>query len=264
MKAFLHVLAILATVGVWVADLLLLSVPAVPQRVVDADVLRVPRGAAGARVGRRGQEGVRGRRVAVFLVGLGGWIGLRFSGKIPDNPPPAVAVGERAPDFMLKDQDGKDLRLSDLTDQGRVVLIFFRGKYCLACRGALRGLVPKYKDFVDSKVAVVAVGPVTPEEAKAFELPFPVLSDLQFEATKKYGPLPREGVAGQGRAAAHDAPARQEPRHQMDARIERRAHPPRSRGNLRGAEEVASGSCSISSTSASTSPTGSSGATARP
>ena len=47
-------------------------------------------------------------------------------------------MGDRAPDFMLKDQDGKDVRLSDLTDQGRVVLIFFRGKYCLICRAALR------------------------------------------------------------------------------------------------------------------------------
>jgi peroxiredoxin len=97
---------------------------------------------------------------------------------------------------MLKDQDGKDLRLSDLTDRGRVVVIFFRGKYCLACRGALRGLVPKYEDFKSSKVAVVAVGPVTPEEAKAFELPFPVLSDLQLEATKKYGLFHEKGLLG--------------------------------------------------------------------
>jgi peroxiredoxin len=45
-------------------------------------------------------------------------------------------------------------------------------------------------------VAVVAVGPVSPEEAKAFDLPFPVLSDLQFEATRKYGLLHEKGFLG--------------------------------------------------------------------
>jgi peroxiredoxin len=49
-------------------------------------------------------------------------------------------------------------------------------------------------------VEVVAVGPVTPEEAKSFDLPFPVLSDLQFEATKKYGLFHEKGVVG------HDVP----------------------------------------------------------
>ena len=41
---------------------------------------------------------------------------------------------------------------------------------------------------------------MTPEEAKAFELPFPVLSDVAFEATKKYGLFHEKGVVG------HDVP----------------------------------------------------------
>ena len=43
---------------------------------------------------------------------------------------------------------------------------------------------------------MVAVGPVTPEEAKGFSLPFPVLSDLELEATKKYGLLHEKGMMG--------------------------------------------------------------------
>jgi len=42
----------------------------------------------------------------------------------------------------------------------------------------------------------VAVGPVTPEEAKGFGLPFPVLSDLEFEATRKYGLFHEKGLMG--------------------------------------------------------------------
>jgi len=37
---------------------------------------------------------------------------------------------------------------------------------------------------------------VTPEEAKDFGLPFPVLSDLEFEATKKYGLFHEKGLMG--------------------------------------------------------------------
>ena len=194
MKSFLHVLAILAAPGVWVADALLLSVPAFRNGWWTLTFFAFPAALLALAWGGEGKKGLRVAAWLIFVAALGGWIALRFTGKIPGTP--GVAVGDRAPDFMLKDQDGKDVRLSDLTDQGRVVLIFFRGKYCLACRAALRGLVPKYKDFTDSKVAVIAVGPVTPEEAKGFDLPFPVLSDLEFEATKKYGLFHEKGLLG--------------------------------------------------------------------
>jgi peroxiredoxin len=194
MKSFGHVLAILATLGVWVADAFLLSVPAFRNGWWTLTLFAFPAALLALCWGGEGKKGLRVAAWLVFVLGLGGWIALRFVGKIDGTP--AVAVGDRAPDFMLKDQDGKDVRLSDLTDRGRVVLIFFRGKYCLACRGALRGLVSKHKDFQSSNVAVIAVGPVTPEEAKGFDLPFPVLSDLQFEATKKYGLLHEKGLLG--------------------------------------------------------------------
>ena len=43
---------------------------------------------------------------------------------------------------------------------------------------------------------MLAVGPVTSEEAKGFGLPFPVVSDLQLEATKKYGLVHEKGYLG--------------------------------------------------------------------
>jgi peroxiredoxin len=194
MKAFALVLAILGTVGAWVADALLLHVPAFRNGWWSLAFFVVPAALLALAWGAEGKKGLKAAAWIVFLAGLGGWIGLRVFPKIGGTP--AVAVGDRAPDFMLKDQDGKDVRLSDLTDQGRVVLIFFRGKYCLACRASLRGLLPRVEDFKNSKVSIVAVGPVTPEEAKAFELPFLVLSDLQFEATKKYGLFHEKGLLG--------------------------------------------------------------------
>jgi len=194
MKQTALVLAILGTVGCWVADLLLLGVPAIRNGWWSLAFFIVPAALLVVGFGAEGKNGLKPAACLVVVAGLGGWIALRFMGKIGGTP--AVAVGDRAPDFMLKDQDGKDVRLSDLTDKGRVVLIFFRGKYCLACRASLRGLIPRYEDFKASGVSIVAVGPVTPEEAKGFELPFPVLSDLEFEATKKYGLFHEKGLLG--------------------------------------------------------------------
>jgi len=196
MKQLALVLAILGTAGAWVADILLLSIPAFRNGWWTLSLFAFPAALLVLSWGGEENKKLRIAAILVFVVGLGGWIALRFTGKIPTDPPPAVAVGDRAPNFMLKDQNGKDVRLSDKTDEGRVVLIFFRGKYCLACRAALRGLLPRYEDFRNSNVHIIAVGPVTPEEAKAFDLPFPVLSDLEFEATKKYGLLHEKGLLG--------------------------------------------------------------------
>ena len=192
MKQLALVLAILATIGVWVADVLLLSVPAFRNGWWTLTFFAFPAALLAAAWGGGEKKALKIGAWTVFLLGLGGWIALRTIPKVDGTP--AVAVGDRAPDFMLKDQDGKDVRLSDVTDRSRVVLIFFRGRYCLICRASLRGLLAKLEDFRNSRVEVIAVGPVTPEEAKAFDLPFPVLSDPDLEATKKYGLVHEKGL----------------------------------------------------------------------
>jgi peroxiredoxin len=192
MKQFALVVSILATVGAVVADYLLLSVPSFRNGWWSLTFFAFPGALLVLAWGGEGQKKLRIAAWAFFVLVLAGWIALRTVPKFEGTP--AVAVGDLAPNFMLKDQDGKDVRLSDLTDQGRVVLIFFRGKYCPVCRASLRGLQPKLKDFEDSRVAVVAVGPMSPEEAKAFGLPFPVLSDPDLEATKKYGLVHVKGL----------------------------------------------------------------------
>lgn len=40
---------------------------------------------------------------------------------------------------------------------------------------------------------MVAVGKVTPEQAKSMALPFPVLSDMELTAAKKYGLIHEKG-----------------------------------------------------------------------
>jgi cytochrome oxidase Cu insertion factor (SCO1/SenC/PrrC family) len=40
-----------------------------------------------------------------------------------------VKVGQKAPDFELKNMDGKDVVLSELLKKGTVVLGFYRGRW---------------------------------------------------------------------------------------------------------------------------------------
>ncbi len=39
---------------------------------------------------------------------------------------PGLAVGAKAPEFALKDQNGQERKLSDLLSQGSVALVFYR------------------------------------------------------------------------------------------------------------------------------------------
>ncbi len=127
MKKLSLALTIVTTFGVWVADFLLLGVPVfrngwatLPLFLVPLLFLLLAKGAEKA-----------GKLAAaawiVFVLGAGGWIALRtlsgnISGKLE------LQAGMRAPHFTLKNQDGKDVSLSDFTEDGRVLLVFFRGK----------------------------------------------------------------------------------------------------------------------------------------
>lgn len=42
-------------------------------------------------------------------------------------PKTSLKVGDKAPDFSLPNGDGKEVKLSELTSRGPVLLIFYRG-----------------------------------------------------------------------------------------------------------------------------------------
>lgn len=45
--------------------------------------------------------------------------------------PGGLKVNDKAPDFLAKDQNGKIISLTDELRNGEVVLIFYRGQWCL-------------------------------------------------------------------------------------------------------------------------------------
>jgi hypothetical protein len=118
------VLAIAATIGVWVADVLLLGVPAFRNGWATLPLFAAP--LLLALLGKGGPGKLLATAWVVVLLGAGGWVAMRlFWGGIDGKP--ELQAGLRAPGFSLKDADGKLVSLADLTDDHRVLLVFFRG-----------------------------------------------------------------------------------------------------------------------------------------
>ena len=84
----------------------------------------------------------------------------------------APQVGMLAPDFVLKDQKGKEIKLSDL--RGKMVLVDFWASWCGPCRRENPNVVEAYKKYHKSKF----------KNAKGFEV-YSVSLDRKAEAWKK-------------------------------------------------------------------------------
>ena len=103
----------------------------------------------------------------------------------------APKVGDRAPDFALPDQLGRQVSLAGELEQGPAVLIFYRGEWCPYCNMTLRTYGLRAADFSARGARLVAVSPQTPDHsltmAEKHSLEFPVLSDECGEVIGTYG-----------------------------------------------------------------------------
>jgi len=103
----------------------------------------------------------------------------------------APKVGDRAPDFTLPDQLGRQVSLAGELEQGPVVLIFYRGEWCPYCNLMLRTYGSRAADFSERGARLLAVSPQTPGNsltmAEKHSLEFPVLSDEGGDVIGTYG-----------------------------------------------------------------------------
>ena len=68
------------------------------------------------------------RRLATFLIPALFVASASFAASAadqPSTPDPKIKVGDTAPDFSLKDQTGKEVKLSDFRGKKNVVLAFY-------------------------------------------------------------------------------------------------------------------------------------------
>lgn len=103
-----------------------------------------------------------------------------------------VDVGDLAPDFVLKDQDRNEVRLSDLRGK-KVALVFYPFSYSGICSGELCSIRDDLADFSNDDTVTLAISvdslQVHGAWAKDQGYAFPLLADFwpHGEVARAYG-----------------------------------------------------------------------------
>jgi len=115
----------------------------------------------------------------------------------------SLAVGQTAPDFVLKDQSQKEVKLSDFAGKKKVVLVFYPLDWSPTCTNEHACFVNDMKNFetLDAEVLGVSVDSVWSHKAYAEKMgiKYSLLADFQPRGamSEKYGVyLPEKGITG--------------------------------------------------------------------
>lgn len=102
-----------------------------------------------------------------------------------------LKTGERAPEFTLPDDTGKDRSLTDFLNAGATVLYFYPADFTPGCTRQACALRDMQSELKNAGLRVVGVSPQSPETHAKFrlkhELPFALLSDQDKAVIKMYG-----------------------------------------------------------------------------
>ena len=99
-------------------------------------------------------------------------------------------IGDRAPNFTLKDKNENDVRLSEFIGK-KVVLYFYPKDNTPGCTRQACAFAGAYEEFQKKGVAVIGISRDSIAShvkfAEKYNLPFVLLSDPELEAIKAYG-----------------------------------------------------------------------------
>jgi peroxiredoxin len=94
----------------------------------------------------------------------------------------AIAVGDKAPDFELRDQHGQTVRLSGFRGGKNVVLVFYPFSFTGVCTGELSALRDELPAFQNEGIQLIAVSNDSMHTQRVFSekegLEYPLLSDF--------------------------------------------------------------------------------------
>lgn len=103
----------------------------------------------------------------------------------------AKNVGDKAPEFTLKNAMGKEVSLKDYLAKGPVVLVWYRGGWCPYCNINLRYLQNELPNIKAQGANLIALTPELPDQSlstsEKHQLDFEVLSDVGNHVAREYG-----------------------------------------------------------------------------
>jgi peroxiredoxin len=108
-----------------------------------------------------------------------------------------LGVGNKLPDFSLRDAEGNDVVSSDLAGSP-VVLLFYRGNWCPLCMAQIREIVSRYQELDKLGIKVALISPQPDEQTKTLagmhDVPFHFLVDAENQFAQSLGIAVEHGV----------------------------------------------------------------------
>jgi peroxiredoxin Q/BCP len=99
--------------------------------------------------------------------------------------------GDRAPDFAIPDQDGKEVSLATLLNDGPLLLYFYPADFTPGCTKEACDIRDMHDDISDVGIRVVGVSPQGADSHTRFRqkhrLPFTLLADEDKTLIKAFG-----------------------------------------------------------------------------
>lgn len=102
----------------------------------------------------------------------------------------SIEVGSQAPDFTLKNQDDKEVSLSDFRGK-HIVLYFYPKDMTPGCTTQACDFRDQYEKFSELDTVIIGISPDPIERHQKFidkhDLPFQLLADEDHEVAELYG-----------------------------------------------------------------------------
>jgi peroxiredoxin len=99
--------------------------------------------------------------------------------------------GSKAPDFQLQDQHGKLISRTDIPGTGKLVICFFRGRWCPFCVAQLEAMQQVLPQIRAAGANLAGISPQIVQQnffmADQHRLAFPLLSDSRNEVARQFG-----------------------------------------------------------------------------
>lgn len=101
-----------------------------------------------------------------------------------------IKIGEKAPNFILPDKDGKEISLSDFLGK-KVVLYFYPKDSTAGCTKQACGFSENIEKFEENNIVILGISKDSQKSHQNFtnkyDLKITLLSDIERQAIERYG-----------------------------------------------------------------------------